>query len=262
MTERAKRLLGWIGWAGTDAAGRLVLLSGSTILLSRLSSPRDFGVAALVLTIVTMAAVFVGAPFEEALTQLPRLHSRHLSAALGASWSIAALLLALTLWVAAPLAKLYDAPDIGVLLPVAMISIFFSGHSDVIAALARRRRRFNELVYATLAGHVAGVALSLVVAAMGHALWALVLQRLSSSPARSSCNGGSAFRRRRAGRSPLCASLRDTRAFRFSPASPTRSLIWRSTIWCRASKRRRTGPGEHGDADHRADPQRRHGDRP
>lgn len=178
MTERAKRLLGWIGWAGADAAGRLVLLSGSTILLSRLSSPRDFGVAALVLTIVTMAAVFVGAPFEEALTQLPRLRSRHLSAALGASWSIAALLLALTLWVAAPLAKLYDAPEIGVLLPVAMISIFFSGHSDVIAALARRRRRFNELAYATLAGHVVGVALSLVVAAMGHALWALVLQRV------------------------------------------------------------------------------------
>lgn len=64
------------------------------------------------------------------------------------------------------------------MLPVAMTSIFFSGHSDVIASLARRRRRFNELVYATLASHIIGVALSLVIAGFGHALWALVLQRV------------------------------------------------------------------------------------
>lgn len=183
MTKRATKapgssLLRWISGAGVDAVGRLVLLSGSTIALSRMASPRDFGVAALVLTIVAVVAVFVGAPFEEALTQLPRIRSRHLSAALAASWLIGAILFALTCLAAAPLAKYYQSPEIEYLLPVAMISIFFSGHSDVIASLARRRRRFNELVYATLAGHVIGVALSLAIAAAGYALGALVLQRV------------------------------------------------------------------------------------
>jgi O-antigen/teichoic acid export membrane protein len=182
LTKQANRaragLLGWISWAGADAGGRLVLLSGSTIALSRLASPRDFGVAALVLTIVAVVAVFVGAPFEEALTQLPRIRSRHLSAALAASWAIGAVLFALTCLAALPLARVYDAPEIRLLLPVAMSSIFFSGHSDVIASLARRRRRFNELAYATLAGHIVGVVLSLAIAAFGHALWALVLQRV------------------------------------------------------------------------------------
>ena len=182
---RTPRLLGWISWAGIDAAGRLLLLSGSTIVLSRVSSPRDFGVAALVLTIVAVASVFVGAPFEEALTQLPRLRSRHISAALAASWLVGAALFAGALVAAAPLARLYDAAEIRILLPAAMVSIFFSGHSDIVAALARRRRRFNELAYATLAGHVIGVGLSLLIAGFGYGLWALIAQRVLTVIARA-----------------------------------------------------------------------------
>ena len=181
----APRLMGWISWAGIDAVGRLLLLSGSTIVLSRVSSPRDFGVAALVLTIVAVLSVFVGAPFEEALTQLPRLRSRHLSAALAASWLIGVVLFTGAVVAAAPLARLYDAAEIQFLLPAAMTSIFFSGHSDIVTAVARRRRRFNEVAYATLAGHVIGVGLSLVIAGLGYGLWALIAQRVLTVIARA-----------------------------------------------------------------------------
>ncbi len=68
-----KRILGWLGWAGADATGRLALLTGSTALFSRLLCPRDFGVTALALTFVAVGAVFVGMPFEEALAQRRRL---------------------------------------------------------------------------------------------------------------------------------------------------------------------------------------------
>jgi len=183
LTTRPKRqietrLIGWIGWAGLDALGRLALLTGSTIVFSRLLSPRDFGVTALVLTIVAAAAVFVGTPFEEALTQRRSLRKIHLRAALGASWAIASLILAVSALAGCTLADAYGEPEMRYLLPVAMASIFFSGHADIMTALARRLRRFNEVAYATLAGHVIGIALALVIAFLGYGLWALIAQRL------------------------------------------------------------------------------------
>lgn len=172
------RIVSWLGWAGLDAVSRLALMTGSTIVFSRLLEPRDFGVTALVLTIVTVAAIFVGAPFEEALTQRRYLRAAHLRAALGASWLIGLVILVLSVVAGHALANLYGEPEIAALLPVAMSSIFFSGHSDIMTALARRLRRFNEVAYATMLGHVIGIGLALCLAVMGYGLWALVGQRL------------------------------------------------------------------------------------
>lgn len=177
-TARPSRLLGWIGWAGLDAFGRLALLTGSTIIFSRMLTPRDFGVTALVLTIVALAAVFVGQPFEEALAQRRHLRKEHLNAALGASVAVGAVLLVLSFLAAGALAEGYGEPEVRYLLPVAMASIFFSGHSDILTALARRQQRFNDVALATLFGHVIGIGLSLIMAFAGYGVWALVGQRL------------------------------------------------------------------------------------
>jgi O-antigen/teichoic acid export membrane protein len=190
VTSRARRtgqgrLIGWIGWAGLDAIGRLALLTGSTIVFSRLLAPRDFGVTALVLTLVAVAAVFVGSPFEEALAQRRGVRMAHLRAALGASWAIGAVILAASIPLGHALAEHYGEPEFRSLLPVAMASVFFSGHSDIVTALARRLRRFNDVAYATLVGHVVGVGVALAIGLAGYGLWALIAQRLMVVVARA-----------------------------------------------------------------------------
>jgi O-antigen/teichoic acid export membrane protein len=178
MAGGSSRLLGWIGWAGADAVGRLALLTGSTILLSRMLTPHDFGVSALVLILVAVAAVCVGAPFEEALAQRRALRRAHLGAALAVSWLVGLGLLLLSIPGGIWLAAIYGEAEMRLLLPVAMLSVFFSGHSDIATALARRLRRFNDVAMATLLGHVIGIALSLAIAFAGGGVWALVAQRL------------------------------------------------------------------------------------
>ncbi|GLK75008.1 hypothetical protein GCM10008171_02620 [Methylopila jiangsuensis] len=171
-------MIGWIGWAGADAIGRILLLTLSTAVLSRLLEPRDFGVTALALTVVAVLSVFVGAPFEEALAQRKRLRRSHLEAALAASWLAGLALLLLTIPGGMALGAFYDAPELGLLLPVASLAMFFSGHTDIATALARRRRRFNDVAYASLMGHVIGVSLSLALAVAGAGVWALIGVRL------------------------------------------------------------------------------------
>jgi O-antigen/teichoic acid export membrane protein len=172
------RLVKWLGWSGVDAVGRLAMLTASTAVLSRCLSPHDFGVAALALTVVTVASVVVGAPFEEALAQRKVLRLAHLRAAVSASWlaSLACVLLAVPLGFI--LARAYGEPQFVWLLPVGMISAFFSGHSDIVTGLIRRQRRFADLAKATLFGHAIGISASVAIALAGGGVWALIAQRL------------------------------------------------------------------------------------
>ena len=173
-----KNLLGWLGWAGLDTVSRLALLTGSTAIFSRILSPHDFGITALVLIVVTVATVFVGTPFEEALAQRRVLRRRHIEAAMGAALAAGLILFALSFPLAYALAELYHEPDIKYLLPVGMGSIFFAGHSDVMTGLARRIHRFNDVSIATIIGNIIGIALSVVMVFLGFGLWALIAQRL------------------------------------------------------------------------------------
>jgi len=172
------RLLVWLGWSGADTIGRLALLTGGTIVFSRLLSPHDFGVTAIVLTVINVASVFVGTPFEEALAQRRALRRGHLRAALAASWGAGLAIALLSVPLGALFAGFYHEPDIALLLPACMASVFFSGHADVITGLARRLRRFSDISIASLFSHLIGVTLSLVLCAMGFGVWALIAQRV------------------------------------------------------------------------------------
>jgi O-antigen/teichoic acid export membrane protein len=169
--------MNWLGWSGLDAVGRLAMLTASTAVLSRCMSPRDFGVAALVLTVVTVASVLVGAPFEEALAQRKVLRLDHLRAALTGCWLASAVLLAASIPLGMFLGWAYGESRISYLLPICMISIFFSGHSDVLTGLIRRHRRFTDLAKATLFGNAVGIAFSIAIALAGGGVWALIAQR-------------------------------------------------------------------------------------
>jgi O-antigen/teichoic acid export membrane protein len=172
------RLAGWIGWAGLEAAGRLALLTAGAAAISRVLSPRDFGVTALALTFAASAAVCVGVPFEEALARRRSLRKVHLEAALGASWAIGLGILAISVPAGWALARLQGEPQLASMLPVATAALFFTGHAVILTALARRLRRFNAIAIASLAGHTLGVPASLAIAFAGGGPWALIAQRL------------------------------------------------------------------------------------
>lgn len=172
-----RKLLVWLGWAGVDAVGRLVLLFFSTFIFSRFLTPADFGTAALVISLATFCAIFVGTPFEEALAQRRHLERAHIQTAGGVSLLVALVLFILSLPAGYGIGRLYGAPEITWLLPLAMTSIFGSGYSDIMTAVARRTRKFNEMAIGWVLAHVVGVVISIILAFAGFGLWALVAQR-------------------------------------------------------------------------------------
>jgi O-antigen/teichoic acid export membrane protein len=168
----------WLGSAGIDAAGRLVALTLSTALFARVLTPDAFGLSTLVLTIVAVLAVFVGTPFEEALSQGRVIRRAHLQAALAASVLMAGGLCVLSLPISAFLAWVYAEPAFMMLLPVAMLTLFFHGGTVIAVAVARRRRQFSAISFANLVGHLVGIGLSLLLLLIDSGVWALIAMRV------------------------------------------------------------------------------------
>src|SRR5690606_7023348 len=181
----ASRIVGWIGWAGLDAVGRLVLLSAATVIFSRLLDADDFGISAIVLAIAAAAGLMVGAPFEDALAQRRILRGAHLRSALTFGLLVSAVLIALSLPIAPLVAAAFDEPVMAVLLPVAMVSVLFSGHGDLVTARARRMQRFNVISAANLFSHMAAVPVALAAAFLGAGVWSFIILRLVQVAVRS-----------------------------------------------------------------------------
>ncbi len=174
---RAK-LFGWLGLAGFEAVARLAVLTLGTAAFSRLLSPQDFGVSALALIVATVGAVFVGAPFEDAIAQRRVLRRRHLEHSLGAAMVFGLALTALSWPLGLALSRVYGEPSLAALVPAAMAANLFVGLSDIITGVARRLRRFNDVAVATLVGNTLGTLLAVGAAFLHFGVWSLILQRV------------------------------------------------------------------------------------
>ena len=184
-SSRTGGVLGTVGFAVTDAIGRLLLLSGATVLLSRLVTANDFGISAIILAITSAASLMVGAPFEDVLTQKKVLRRDLLRAAWGVGLLVSLAMIAASLMLGTILAKFYGQPEIAVMLPVTMASIVFVGHGDLATARARRLHRFSLLAAVGLISHLIAVPVAVFAAYQGAGAWSLILLRLVTVVVRS-----------------------------------------------------------------------------
>jgi|GEM_PF-1227387 len=173
-----RRVRLWVGIAAAEAAGRLALQVGVTALLARMLAPEEFGSAALVLTIIAVLAVFVGTPYEEALSQRRVLRRRDLEAALAASFAAAFIGIAVAAGAGQAAAAMFQREDLAVILPVAALMLLAHAPLSMAIAVARRRRAFGHINLANLLGHAVGAAAAIAAAFAGWGIWALVWFRV------------------------------------------------------------------------------------
>lgn len=168
----------WIGASAADVGLRLASQMLSTVVIARLLPAEDFGVSLLVLSVVAVLGNFVSLPFEEALTQRPRLTTGHLEAALFVS-----LLLTLGsflfLWAISPfLAHWTGIESLTVWLPVAALFLVGQGPGAVARAALRRHRRFVDLATSQATSTVLSSILAIGFAVLGWGVFSLIVQRM------------------------------------------------------------------------------------
>lgn len=159
----------------------LLIQFGSTLVLSRLLTPHEVGVFSLCAVVVGFAHSLRDFGTGEYLVQERELTRARIRSAftitLAAAW-----LLALSIWLAAPaLARLYDEPELGRVLPLLALNFVFLPIGTPAFALLTREMQFGRILLVQTAAAATQAVVSIGFAWRGDGVMSLVWGSIAGS---------------------------------------------------------------------------------
>lgn len=169
-------LLWMLSGSGVYALLRMLVL----VVLSRLLTPEDFGLASTGLLVLGFASLVSQAGMEQAIVQRPQVEERHLRAALAAFSALGALVAVLVALAAPWIADFFHMPGLTPILYVVACVILIQGWVSVPTALLKRNLRFRRLASTNVIAYFVGyVVVGIATAFAGWGAWALVSAMLA-----------------------------------------------------------------------------------
>lgn len=170
-----------VRWNGLATALRVGFLTLRMVVLARLLSQRDFGLASMVGVVLGYAQAYVDLGLSSALIQKQEQDPERLSTIfwlnLLAGLASGALLFALQ----TPVALLFKEPALVDLIAVCALQLPMVALGQQFEALFQRDLRFKLIAVVQIGADAANTALAFVLALRGHGAWALVLGTLAGA---------------------------------------------------------------------------------
>jgi O-antigen/teichoic acid export membrane protein len=174
-----KKLLGLVrtrtGVLGLTTAGNFVVRTGSSILLTRLLSPPEFGIVGIISSIFFAVAMVTDLGFQDFLIKHKRTEDRHFRDVI---WTIhakrgVAVFAAVAL--ASPLiAKAFDKPVVALPLAVASLIFVFNGVASLSLITALRDDKSRELSLLDFSLQLFQTAACVLLALWWHNAWSII----------------------------------------------------------------------------------------
>ncbi len=179
------RVVSGVAWKFTSQAFRQGSRLIVALILARLLTPTQFGIAAEVLVFSSFIVVFADAAFGAALVQRETVTEDDRSTAFWSSVAIGALLTVVGFLLAGPVAAFYGEPEVEPLLRAMSAGFLLTSVGAIQEALLVREMDFRtlelRLMLATLLAAFVGIGAALA----GWGAWAIILQSLTTIVASS-----------------------------------------------------------------------------
>lgn len=151
------------------------------IVMARLLSPEDYGIAALPAVFMAIAQVFIDGGFGAALIRKPKVTKEDLAASFYYSFGVGVLCY-IALFVGAPfIAKFYNVPILTPLIRVTALNFIWSPLQTPQSVILTRKLDFKTPARISIVNKFFSAAVGISVAYMGYGIWALVASMLTSS---------------------------------------------------------------------------------
>jgi O-antigen/teichoic acid export membrane protein len=151
------------------------------IVLARLLTPHDFGLAAMVIVFAALVPIFSDLALGSALVQRERLSEEDRSTVFWTSAAMGLLFTILGVGLSWPIASFYGEPAVQPLFAVLSISFFVTALGTTQGSLLNRHMDFKKLELRMMAGGAAGGVLGIIAAAAGYGAWAIILQQVATA---------------------------------------------------------------------------------
>ncbi len=160
---------------------KLVLQLGSTIVLARLLSPRDYGIFGMAWVVTGFLGLFSDMGLSVATIQRERITHRDVSALFWLNAALGLLIALLSLALAPVVAWFYGEPRLGPVVAALAIAFVLGGAAVQHQALLRRQMRFGRIALLETVAMLVGTAAGIGAAAAGLSYWSLVVMQLATS---------------------------------------------------------------------------------
>jgi O-antigen/teichoic acid export membrane protein len=158
-----------------------LLSFASTLILARLMTPSDFGLAADALVFGGLAFLFADLGLGASIVQRHSLTEEDRSTAFWSNAGLGFLLTLAGIGLSWPLADLYREPEVQPLFAVLSLTFLFTALGTTQGALLIRSLSFRSLELRTIVATTASFAVGITVAALGYGPWAIIAQSLAVS---------------------------------------------------------------------------------
>ncbi len=171
----ASRALGSGAWSMANFGLGQIMRLGSNLILTRILSPEDFGLMALVTSFLIGLAMFSDMGFGPSIMQSKRGDDPDF---LDTIWTLK-IIRGLVIFLAAlamswPLAWFYDAPQFAWVFPVAASSLLVGGFFPTRIDSAARHLQLGRLTVIELGNQLIGILITIAAALILQSVWALV----------------------------------------------------------------------------------------
>lgn len=164
---------------------RLLLQIGSTAVLARLLSPRDYGVFGMAAVLSGFALLINDLGLNTATVQRRDITHNQVSALFWVNLGFSGACTVLTAALAPLMALIFKEPALTWLVIALAPSLLVSGGSAQHGALLTRQMRFRAIALLDLGSFAAGIAAAVLAARLGAGAWALVAMYLTQPVVRS-----------------------------------------------------------------------------
>lgn len=175
---RARAMKG-LAWKAFSQAFRQLSRIAVAVILARLLTPHDYGVAAMVLVFASLVIIFSDLALGAALVQRETLTEVERSTVFWTSTAVGLVFTLVGLALSGPVAAFYGEPQVQPLFAALSLSFFVTALGTTQTALLNREMDFRSLELRLMGGTTAGAVVGIVLAAGGYGAWAIIGQQLA-----------------------------------------------------------------------------------
>ena len=153
----------------------------TSVILTRLLEPSDFGLIAIVMAIIGIAGIFTDVGLGSALIQKRRILPVHYASVFYFNITVGVLLSAITYLLAPYIAEFYETQSLVYLTQVSSILFALNAFSSVQRTKFRKELNYVLLTKTSILASLISGVVGIVLALTGFGVWALVMQSLAQS---------------------------------------------------------------------------------